>query len=66
MVRITLSLTENQVDRIKKTAKDRQLSVSDVMRRILDGELPFSVHYDGESKDDRHEDHKPKPVAVAG
>lgn len=65
MVRKTLSLTQNQVDRLEEIARKRQISVSDTMRRILDGELPFSVDYDvGGSEDVRHNDQK--PVAVAG
>lgn len=64
MVRITLTLTENQVDRLKELAKERQIKVSDTVRRILDGELPFKVRYDGGSKNAIRNDSK--PVAIAG
>ena len=67
MIRITVTLTENQVTQLKELAKERQLKVSDTMRRILDGELPFDVNYKGGTKKDAgHTDQKSKPVAIAG
>jgi hypothetical protein len=63
MVRITVTLTELQATKLKALAKERQLKVSDTMRRILDGELPFEIEYKGVSQDDGHTN--PKPVAIA-
>lgn len=63
MVRITLTLTENQVDRLKELAKERQIKVSDTVRRILDGELSFRVDYGGSKNAIRNDS---KPVAIAG
>jgi hypothetical protein len=65
MVRKTFTLTQNQVTRLEQLAKERQLTLSDTMRRILDGELPFKVDYDKGGSQDANNDHRTKPVSIA-
>jgi len=66
MVRKTFTLTQKQAAQLEKLAKERQLTLSDTMRRILDGELPFRVDYEKEGSQDANNDHRTKPVSIAG